>query len=324
VCTDYAKFYRKIVVSKGSFGGGFPAIILDPYDTEKRTVVEVKNSAGKNSIRLNGSDHSIRLYDHTMSNASVFRMEIEDKTLAVMSLGGSGVTRPGVLHVINSTGKKSIDLDGTRGFMNVYDDDGNRSLGLRSNAFDGKTAGLWIGANKSDSIGSGSTVNPLAGYLCIRDNTGNDSIVLDGRVGDMLLNNADCAEDFDISEPENIEPGTVMIIEEEGKLRQSTEAYDKKVAGVISGAGEFKPGIVLDRKSSSKNRKSVALIGKAYCKVDANSSSIRAGNLLTTSSTPGHAMKADDPLRAFGAVIGKALRPLESGKGLIPILLALQ
>jgi hypothetical protein len=35
-------------------------------------------------------------------------------------------------------------------------------------------------------------------------------------------------------------------------------------------------------------------------------------------------MKAVDPIKAFGAVIGKALRPLKSGSGMIPILVALQ
>jgi hypothetical protein len=68
----------------------------------------------------------------------------------------------------------------------------------------------------------------------------------------------------------------------------------------------------------------VALIGKVYCKVDADSGAIAVGDLLTTAATPGHAMKAADPARAFGAVIGKALAPLAKGCGLIPILVALQ
>jgi hypothetical protein len=54
------------------------------------------------------------------------------------------------------------------------------------------------------------------------------------------------------------------------------------------------------------------------------SSRSKVGDLLTTAPTPGHAMKADDPLKAFGAVIGKALRPLPDGQGLIPVLIALQ
>ena len=68
----------------------------------------------------------------------------------------------------------------------------------------------------------------------------------------------------------------------------------------------------------------MALVGKASCKVDAQYAQIEVGDLLTTSSTAGHAMKADDPQKAFGAVLGKALRPLQEGQGLIPILIALQ
>jgi hypothetical protein len=65
-------------------------------------------------------------------------------------------------------------------------------------------------------------------------------------------------------------------------------------------------------------------MGKVYCWVDAVSGAIQVGDLLTTSPTPGHAMKAIDRERAFGAVIGKALRPWVEGRGLIPVLLALQ
>ena len=141
---------------------------------------------------------------------------------------------------------------------------------------------------------------------------------------DIVLANADCAEDFDIVCVEQVEPGTVMVIDQDGALRQSDRAYDKRVAGVISGAGNYKPGIVLDKQESSNIRMPVALMGKVYCKVDASYGAIEVGDLLTTSSTPGHAMRADDPMKAFGTVIGKALRPLKEGQGLIPILVSLQ
>jgi hypothetical protein len=68
----------------------------------------------------------------------------------------------------------------------------------------------------------------------------------------------------------------------------------------------------------------VALLGKVYCRVDAECGAIEIGDLLATSPTPGHAMKASDPARAFGAVLGKALRAVESGRAFIPILVALQ
>ena len=142
--------------------------------------------------------------------------------------------------------------------------------------------------------------------------------------GDIRLANADCAEDFDIADGDSVEPGTVMVLGDEGALHQSHEAYDKRVAGVISGAGDYKPGIVLDRQQTSANRQPIALLGKVYCKVDAQFGAIAVGDLLTTSPTPGHAMGTNDAIKAFGAVIGKALRPLVEGQGLIPILIALQ
>ena len=142
--------------------------------------------------------------------------------------------------------------------------------------------------------------------------------------GDIRLTNADCAEDFDIAHGDHVEPGTVMVLGDEGALHQSHQPYDKRVAGVISGAGDYKPGIVLDKRQSQHKRQPVALLGKVYCKVDAQYASIEVGDLLTTSATPGHAMKVGEPVQAFGTVIGKALRPLQHGQGLIPILIALQ
>ena len=142
---------------------------------------------------------------------------------------------------------------------------------------------------------------------------------------DIVLHNADCAEEFDISVLEEYaEAGNVMTLDSEGKLRCATEAYDKRVAGVISGAGNFKPGLILDKQSEQANRMPIALMGKVYCKVDAQYTPIEVGDLLTTSPTPGHAMKASDPIKAFGTVIGKALMSLDAGKGLIPIMVALQ
>ena len=142
--------------------------------------------------------------------------------------------------------------------------------------------------------------------------------------GDVILTGADCAEQFDASGPELPEPGAVVVIDESGHLRLSQDPYDKKVAGVVSGAGEYRHALVLDKRPSEEGRIPVALVGKVYCRVDAQFGPVEVGDLLTTSPTRGHAMKAQDPVKAFGAVIGKALRGLESGQGLVPILIALQ
>jgi hypothetical protein len=141
--------------------------------------------------------------------------------------------------------------------------------------------------------------------------------------GDIVLANADCAEDFDVVSASSAAPGTVMVASERGVLHPSSQAYDRRVVGVISGAGQYRPGLVLDKQPSETNRSPVALLGKVCCKATAEFGAIAVGDLLTTSPTTGHAMKASDPARAFGAVIGKALSPLQEGQGLIPILVAL-
>jgi hypothetical protein len=140
---------------------------------------------------------------------------------------------------------------------------------------------------------------------------------------DLVLAGADCAEEFDVADFEWSDPGTVMVIGDEGSLHPCIQAYDRRVGGVISGAESYAPAITLD-KTVRADRKAIALVGKVFCKADAAYGPIRVGDLLTTSPTHGHAMKATEPLKAFGAVLGKALASLESGRGFIPILVALQ
>lgn len=142
--------------------------------------------------------------------------------------------------------------------------------------------------------------------------------------GDIRLANADCAEHFELAGGQRVDPGTVMVLGDQGALRESDQPYDKRVAGVISGAGDYEPALVLDQRADSSSRQPLALLGKVFCKVDARYARVEVGDLLTTSATAGHAMKATDSARAFGTVIGKALRPLAAGQGLIPILVALQ
>jgi hypothetical protein len=140
--------------------------------------------------------------------------------------------------------------------------------------------------------------------------------------GDIQLAGADCAEQFDITEA-TAEPGTVMVVGESEKLAPCDRPYDTRVAGIVSGAEEYRPGLILDRRETGSPRRPIALIGKAYCKVDAAYGSIAVGDLLTTSPTPGHAMKATDAARSFGTTLGKALRSWSDGQGLIPVLVAL-
>jgi hypothetical protein len=141
---------------------------------------------------------------------------------------------------------------------------------------------------------------------------------------DILLTNGDCAEEFNVSSESDIDPGTVLSLDGDGALYPSSTAYDSRVVGVVSGAGDYRPAIVLDRQVREGPRVAVALLGKVFCKVDADCSPVAVGDLLTTAPSPGYAMKASDRTRSFGAVIGKALAPLDQGRGLIPILVTLR
>lgn len=143
--------------------------------------------------------------------------------------------------------------------------------------------------------------------------------------GDVQLEGADLAEEFEVEGDGFVEPGCVVVATGHDAVTLGSCAYDRRVAGVVSGAGACRPGLVLDRRDAQGGRRwPVALAGKVWCRVDADLGAIEVGDPLTSSSTPGHAMRADDPSRAFGAVLGKAVGRLTRGRGLVPILVSLQ
>jgi hypothetical protein len=140
-----------------------------------------------------------------------------------------------------------------------------------------------------------------------------------------------------------VEAGDVVVIDTAtpGQMRLATRAADSAVFGVVAAD----PGVVLgasppetepsavgnDAKTipapvgapaSSTDDVPVATSGVTLCKVDAGYASIEPGDLLTTSPTPGHAMRTDDPQP--GTILGKALEPLEVGTGLVRILVTLR
>jgi hypothetical protein len=128
---------------------------------------------------------------------------------------------------------------------------------------------------------------------------------------------ADIAEYFPVTE--DPEPCTVMVIGEDSKLQCSSTAYDTTVAGIVSTA----PGVSLGTNDDGNiGEKLIAVAGRVPCKVDATYAPIMPGDLLTTSDTPGHAMKATNP--QIGTILGKALEPLDSGTGVIEVLVTLQ
>ncbi|MBL8881257.1 MAG: hypothetical protein JNG88_19300, partial [Phycisphaerales bacterium] len=125
-----------------------------------------------------------------------------------------------------------------------------------------------------------------------------------------------------------VEPGMVVSIDSSrvGELRIASRAYDSTVAGIVSGANGVNVGLTLTQEGSVADGKHpIAMTGRVWCMVDADANgAIQAGDLLTTSDTAGRAMKATDRERMNGAVIGKAMSSLDSGKGLVLVLVNLQ
>ncbi len=177
------------------------------------------------------------------------------------------------------------------------------------------------------------------GAMYLRDAAGNMTIELDadfggdGRViteelqitgGSDLSENFDITGNFGIAEPL---PGMVVSIDptQTGGLTVSGTPYDRMVAGIVSGAGGIETGLIMAQKGTPADGEfPVALTGRVYVYVDATYGEVKAGDLLTTSATPGHAMKVSDYTQAQGAILGKAMSELTEGRGLVLVLVTLQ
>jgi hypothetical protein len=123
-----------------------------------------------------------------------------------------------------------------------------------------------------------------------------------------------------------------------GGVTASTQAYDTAVVGVVG--FRYVPGdanAVAGTVARTGGRDEAATVVKPgdymtvvtqgtvnLVKVDAGRDGIRAGDLLTTGSTSGVAMKASDKLSSIGALLGKAMGNLDSGTGYIPVLITLK
>jgi hypothetical protein len=156
----------------------------------------------------------------------------------------------------------------------------------------------------------------------------------------------DMASLVEVSEP--VEAGDVLVIDARwaGVMSLARSAEDSAVFGVVATepgvvlgsdpVGDDPPPSGLDEGSGAPPgagpeetsgdgidlRVPVAVSGVVLCKVDAGYGGILPGDLLTTSPTAGHAMRADRP--AAGTILGKALEPLDHGTGLIRVLVTLR
>ena len=225
-------------------------------------------------------------------------------------VGWSGQSGPGEWSGVYG---HSADAVGVTGKSKTYN-------GIKAITFSDEHAALAAGNEAAGPAiyakgGTDGLSAIFAGNVQVRSLTSGATLI---ELGEGL----DYAEGFDVSA--QVTPGTVLVIDpnQPGELTVSQEAYDRKVAGIVSGAQGLGSAV---KVGAAQFDTIVALAGRVYCNVDGSFGAIEPGDLLTTSPTPGYAMVVKDYPQAQGAILGKAMEALPEGEqGQILVLVSLQ
>jgi hypothetical protein len=139
----------------------------------------------------------------------------------------------------------------------------------------------------------------------------------------------DFAESLPVAgDPASYEPGDVLVIslDRPGGVEKCSRPYDSRAVGVYS----TQPGFLGEDRAGdtgvAADEVPVAVLGVVPVKVTDENGPIQPGDLLTTSSTPGHAMRCEGLELCFGRTLGKALEelPADQHSGVIRMLVSLQ
>lgn len=318
---------------------GNPGIKLDG----DRAAYNQPSAGGEISVHTAGGGIGL-LLDGQHNDAGRIQLRQPGNTLAYVDLFGRGAGDGGEVWVNDANARTRVILQGVGdnsagGAIGVRHANGTETIHLAGGQDSNSGARLEMSqANGALTvILDGEVGNGGGGYLQLRKGDGTATITLDsdaageGTITTQVLQitgGSDLSEKFDIQPVgKALEPGMIVCIDPENpaKLVVSQRAYDSTVAGVISGAGGVKPGMLMSQAGSMADGKHpVALTGRVYCHVDAGYGAIRPGDLITTSETPGHGMKVTDRSNANGAILGKAMTGLQEGRGLVLLLVSLQ
>ena len=272
--------------------------------------VIVYNSAGGKTGELDG--------DFNGDNGGQFELYASDGGRTVELRGSEGVgDNGGSVILYNDSGTKSAELDGDRSNL------GGGQLLLLSNT----------GTTTVDIRGSESTTD--GGTIYMYNNSGVKTVEIDSDFGSKgrittdeleITGGSDLAEFFEVSDPmSNVTAGTAVCIDTDGSggLRICDEERDRTVAGIVSGAGGVNTGLIMRQEGSiADGQFPIAIQGRVYAHAVGGSKGIKPGDMLTTSSVPGHLTSTRKLNKARGAIVGKALTGLGADKsGLVLVLI---
>jgi hypothetical protein len=321
-------------VGIGTTSPGRQLEISNTDDAWLRIADDSDNSAGEtgNAYLQFTTDAQAEAFDGLIylenRNADTkLHFDVEDILAMTIHNGkvGIGTTSPdekldivGNMKVADSGGNDAVVLKadgyGSAGQISMYDNDGTETV--RILAAEAATNGAEIKLMKADGT---TSIELDAEY------DGDGRIITQEL---QITGGSDLSEQFEISsECGEVKPGMVVCIEayNPGNLVVSKKTYDRTVAGIVSGAGGVKPGMLMAQKGTKADGEHpVALTGRVWTYCDATNQPIEPGDLLTTSDMAGHAMKVTDYTRAQGAVLGKAMTALGDGQGLVLVLVSLQ
>ncbi|MGB8168247.1 MAG: hypothetical protein WCF18_12190 [Chthoniobacteraceae bacterium] len=306
-------------VTLDSHIGGAGSLVL--HDAQNFPTVQMLSatafSEGALLTMRNGFNHTTVSLDADASgNAAALALYNNAGNLTVLVDADEGNGIGGIIEVNNQSGSKRAELDGQGasggGELVLMAANGTTTVNIRGG--ETATTGSLLEMYKADGTRT---------VWIDADSAG------EGKVTTQVLEitgGADFSENFDITSAD-AQPGMLVKIDpaHPGELTVSDRAYDRAVAGVVSGAGGVKPGVMMGQRGTAANGlHPVALTGRVYCLVDADRGAIAPGDLITTSDTAGHGMKAADSAQAQGAIVGKAMTPLAGGRGLVLVLVSLQ
>lgn len=295
---------------------------------------------GKMIMTSQAGDQNVEIRSRYSSTVPAAWMTLRDAGSSRVAIAAeSGVTGAGgMIDLYNDSSVRTISLRGqdsvgTGGELIMTDANGDTTVDIDSDIGSGGYIAVLGDASNSSSAIMQATSS--GGLIQLRNSSGSTTITLDAETGGdgrittqelAITGGSDLSEQFDIR-GDAVEPGMVVCIDpaNPGDLAVCTRANDRTVAGIISGAGNVKPGMIMGQVGTEADGKHpVALTGRVWVKCETNTGAIVPGDLLTTSAVPGHAMKVSDHDAARGAIIGKAMTSLDSGTGLVLVLVSLQ